>query len=327
VDLGSMVRQGDLIAQVEPRDYELRLQQAAAALAQARAYLGLPLDGDDDRIAPEDTSPVRQARAVLDEAAKNRDRVLNLSRQGISSPAERDTVEAAHTVALNRYEAAMDEARTRQAALAQRRAEHELAKKQLADTTVRAPFDGAIQERIARLGEYMATGSPVVRLVKMDPLRLRLELPERDAPLLRVGLRVRFTIEGGTNVHETRLIRLSPALDDQSLTLIAEADVPNGGALRPGSFARAHIITNEDDRGVAVPVEALVVFAGLEKVLVVREGRAAERPVTTGRRGGDWVEIVSGLDPGEAVVLTPGNMQTGQAVKVVGASSAPAQAQ
>ena len=152
VDLGSAVRQGDLIAQIEPRDYELRVQQAAAALSQARATLGLPLEGEDDRIAPEDTSPVRQAKAVLEEAVANRDRVLSLSQQGISSAAERDTVQAAYKVALNRYETALDDARTRQASLAQRRAELELARKQLADTAVRAPFDGVVQTRIANLG-------------------------------------------------------------------------------------------------------------------------------------------------------------------------------
>src|SRR5882672_2361506 len=80
VDLGSVVNAGDVIAQVEPRDYELRLQQAAAALAQARATVGLPLEGTDDRFDAEKTSAVKQARAVLEEAAKNLKRVADLSK-------------------------------------------------------------------------------------------------------------------------------------------------------------------------------------------------------------------------------------------------------
>mgnify|MGYP002412735250 CR=1 FL=1 len=94
VDIGSVVRSGDLLAQVEPRDYELRLQQAGAALAQARVALGLPLDGDDDEIALDEVSSVKQAKAVLDEASKNQDRVARLLKSGIASDAEFDAVEA-----------------------------------------------------------------------------------------------------------------------------------------------------------------------------------------------------------------------------------------
>lgn len=316
VDLGSEVKPGDLIAQVEPRDYELRVQQAEAALAQARAALGLPLEGTDDHIPPEKTSPVLQARAVLDEAAKNRERVLRLAEQGISSTAEQDTVEAAFKVARSRYESALDDARTRQAALAQRRAELELARKQLADTAVRAPFAGVVQERLANLGEFLPAGSPVVRLVQISPLRLRLEIPERKTADLTAGQTVRFTVEGSPEIHETQLARLSPALTDQSRVMVVEADVDNPGTFRVGAFVRAQIVVAKE-RGVAVPAEALVVFAGLEKVISVRDGRAQERLVTTGRRGPGWIEIVSGLDVGEAVVLDPGNLQTGQAVRVV----------
>jgi len=99
VDIGSVVRAGDVLAQIEPRDYELRLQQAGAALAQARVALGLPLDGDDDEIALDEVSSVKQAKAVLDEASKNQDRVARLLKSGIASDAEFDTVEATHTVA------------------------------------------------------------------------------------------------------------------------------------------------------------------------------------------------------------------------------------
>ncbi len=326
VDLGSVVKAGDLVAQVEPRDYELRAQQAEAALAQTRAALGLPLEGTDDQIPIEETSPVRQARAVLDEAAKNRERIQRLAQQGISSSSEQDTVEAAFKVAQSRYESALDDARTRQAALAQKRAELAIARQQLADTAVRAPFDGTIQARIANLGEYLPAGSPVVRLVETSPLRLRLEVPERQAVELRAGQTVRFTVEGGTNRYQAALSRLSPALTEQSRVLVAEADVPNDGSLRAGAFIRAEVIVDTTDHGIAVPSEAIVRFAGLEKVLLVRDGKAVEKLVTTGRRGAGWVEIVSGVTTGTPVVLDPGNLQTGQAVEVTEPQAAPATA-
>jgi len=321
VDLGSVVKQGDIIAQVEPRDYELRLQQSAAALAQARATVGLPLEGTDDRFDPEQSSAVKQARAVLDEAKQNRERVVSLSTQGIASKSELDTVESIYKVALNRYEAAMEDTRTRQAVLAQRRAEWELAKQQLADTSLRAPFDGAVQGRLANLGEFLAAGSPVVKLVKIDPLRLRLEVPERDAASVRLGQRVRLTAEGDTNVYLGSLNRVSPAIDDASRMLMVEADIRNDGSLRPGLFARAHIITHENDEGLSVPANSLITFAGLEKVVVIAGGKAEEKTVTTGRRGAGWVEIVDGLKAGEKVVVEPGNLRTGEAVTVTEAAA------
>ena len=316
VDLGSIVKKGDLIAQVEPRDYELRLQQSAAALSQARATVGLPLEGTDDRFDPEMISAVKEARAVYEEATANRDRVLNLSKQGVVSKSELDTVESAYKVALNRFEAARDDARTRQAILAQRRAECDLAKQQLTDSSMRAPFDGAVQARLANLGEFLSAGTPVVKLVKTDPLRLRLEVPERDAAAVRLGQRVRLTAEGHTNIYTGELTRVSPAIDEPSRMLLVEADVRNDGLLRPGLFSRAQIVTVSDDPGLALPLNALITFAGLEKVVTIQDGKALEKVVTTGRRGADWVEIVSGLKAGEKAVVDPGNLRTGQPVNI-----------
>ncbi len=315
VDIGSVLRQGELVAQIEPRDYDLGLQQAAAALAQSRAALGLPLEGDDDRIELERVTAVKQAKAVLEEAGKNRDRVQRLSVSGIASQSEVDTVESAHTVALARYEAAIEDGRGRMATVAQRRAELELARKRLADASVRAPFDGTVQARPASVGEYVAAGTPIVQLVKTDPLRLRLEVPERECILVRTGQVVLLLVEGDTNTYRGELARLSPALDDQTRMLRVEADVPREGSLRPGLFARARIIVTEREQALTVPLEALTTFAGLEKVVGVREGKAVEQVIATGRRGLDWVEVLSGLEAGEAVVLSPGSLRTGQRVR------------
>ncbi|MCX7825736.1 MAG: efflux RND transporter periplasmic adaptor subunit, partial [Verrucomicrobiae bacterium] len=316
VDLGSVVQQGDVIAQLEPRDYELRVQQAAAALAQARAALGLPIEGANDVVNIEECSSVREARAVLEEATHNRARIMALEKQRIASASDLDSAEATFKVASNRLTKALEEARSRQAALSQRRAELDLARQQLADATLRAPFAGAIETRHASVGEYITVGAPVVTLVRTDLLRLRLEVPERDAIGVRAGQTARFHIEGDTNVYSAALSRLSPSISEQSRMLIVEADVPGGGLVRPGAFVRADIVTNPRDQGVAVPPDALITFAGFEKVIAVGDGKAVEKNVTTGRRGADWVEIVSGVKPGDLVVLNPGNLRTGDPVTV-----------
>ena len=317
VDLGSPVRQGDLIVQLERTDYELRQKQAAAALAQARARVGLPLEGTDDNVELEQTSSAKQAKAVLDEATKNRERVLNLSKEGISSRSELDTVEAAYRVALNRYETAIEEGRTLLAVMAQRRIEYEIATQALRDTTMVAPFAGAIQDRAATVGEYVEAGAPIATLVKADPLRLRLEVPERQSIHVRTGQIVRVIVEGDTNFYSGRLQRISPALTEDNRMLVVEADVPNRGSLRPGLFVRADIVTTAQDPGLTVPSAALVMFAGIEKVFVVADGKVAERNVTSGRSGPDWVEIRNGIKPGDLVVLDPGNLRAGQPVKAV----------
>jgi RND family efflux transporter MFP subunit len=317
VDLGSVVRRGQVIARVEPQDYNLRVQQAEAALAQARARVGLSPDGRDDRVTPEQTGTVRQARAILDEARVSRDRAAKLVEQGIVARSEFDTVDANYKVAVSRYQDAIEEIRNRQAMVAQRRSELALAKQQLSDTAVYAPIDGVVQEKRASVGEYLAAGAPVVNIVKMDPLRLRAEVPERDATNVRSGQNVRVTVDGNANVYVGQITRLSPVIAQQTRMLVVEADVRNNGGLRPGAFARAEIVTDDAKMAVTVPTSALVTFAGIEKVIVVQNGKAVEKPVTTGRRNGEWTEIVAGVSVGDQVVVDPGNLQSGMVVEVV----------
>jgi RND family efflux transporter MFP subunit len=317
VDLGSVVSKGQVIAQVEPEEYKLRVQQSEASLAQARARLGLAPDGADDNVDPEKTATVRQARAVLDEARFARDRAAKLVEQGIIAKAEFDSATATFKVAEGRYQDAYEEIRNRQGILAQRRSEVAIARQQLKDTSVVAPLDGIVQEKRTSPGEYLAAGAALVNIVRMDPLRLRAEIPERESHTVKPGQSVRVTIDGDVNVYEGQIMRLSPVIAEQSRILVVEADVRNNGKLRPGSFAHAEIVTNDSKMAVTVPNNAIVTFAGIEKVLVVQNGKALEKPITTGRRSADFTEIVSGVNVGEKVIVDPGNLQTGQEVQVI----------
>ena len=317
VDLGSVVRRGQMIAQVETSDYQLRAQQAEAALAQARARVGLSPDGKDDAVNPEQTGTVRQARAVLDEAKVSRERAAKLVQQGIVARSEFDSVDATYKVALSRYQDAIEEIRNRQALVAQRRSELSLSRQQLADTAVYAPLDGIVQQKRASVGEYLAAGAPVVDIVRMNPLRLQAEVPERDAGTVRFGQSVRVTVAGDPAVYVGQIKRLSPVITAQNRMLMVEADVQNDGRLRPGSFAKAEIVTNDAKMALTVPNNSIVTFAGIEKVIVVQNGKALEKPVTTGKRNGDWTEIVAGVNVGDQVIVDPGNLQSGMAVEVI----------
>ena len=316
VDLGSVVRQGQIITQIDDQDYQLRLQQADAALAQARARVGLPPEGKDDRIDPEKTGTVRQAQALLDDAQVKFRRAEALVQRGVLAKAQLEGAEAEYKVALSRYQDAVEEIRNRQALVVQRRSELEIARQQLADSSIHAPFDGVVQEKRASIGEYLAAGAPIVNIVRMDPLRLRAEVPERESRNVHVGLAVRVTLEGDANVYTGKIARISPTITAQNRVLMVEAEVHNNGQLRPGSYARAEIVSADSSPALAVPTNAIVSFAGIDKVILVQDGKALEKPVTLGRRTADWAEIVSGLKIGDPVVVDPGNLQSGQPVVV-----------
>jgi RND family efflux transporter MFP subunit len=314
VDVGSVVKQGDLLAQIDRSDYELRAKQAEAALAQARARLGLPIEGDEEKVDLEKTGTVREAKALLVEATKNRKRVQELARDKISSQSELDTVEAAYTVATTRYQTALEDVRERLALVVQRRAELNLAQKQLADSSVYSPFDGIVQQRRASLGEFLQTGTPLLTVANVDPLRLRLEIPERESLLVRAGQPIHITVGESSKVYSAKIARVSPMLSQSNRMLIAEADVPAQPELRPGLFAQAKIVVDENDPALSVPESAISTFVGLEKVFVAQNGKAVEKSVSTGRRSGGAVEILSGIKAGDKVILNPAKIRSGQPI-------------
>jgi RND family efflux transporter MFP subunit len=316
VDLGSPVRRGQVIARISPTDFELRMRQAEAALQQARARLGLDPMGEGDSVDIERTAVVRQAKAALEEATRQRDRFATFVQRGISARADLESAESQLQIAEGRYQDALEEVRNRQAVLAQRRSELALVRQQLEDTTLRSPIDGVVRERLAFAGEFRAAGTPVVTVVRQHPLRLQLAVPERSASDLRVGQTVRVTVEGDEQPYEGRVARLSPAITEGNRTLAIEAEVPNpDGRLRPGMFARADIVTDETS-SIVVPQSALVVFAGVEKLLVVKDGTVREQRVRSGRRIGDGVEILEGVATGDLVITTPGGLADGMPVRV-----------
>jgi HlyD family secretion protein len=318
VDLGSRVKKGQTIARIDPSDYRLRVEQAHAALQQSRVRLGLTPSGNNDQVNIEQTATVRQAAAVLKEARLSHDRMLELWDRKLIARAELDTAVSQLAVAEGRYQDALEEVRNRQAVLVQRRSELEIARQQLADTAIVSPIDGAVSERQAAVGQYLPAGAPVVTLVRTHPLRLRLPVPEREAGLVRTGQIVHLSVEGDPDKYQGRVARLSPAIAESSRTLMIEAEVPNNqGVLRPGSFAKAEIVIESGQRVVTVPQDAIVTFAGIEKVLTVAKGTAVEKRVRTGRRIDDRVEIIEGIAAGDEVVVRPGNLVAGEPVQVV----------
>ncbi|MBI3464985.1 MAG: efflux RND transporter periplasmic adaptor subunit [Planctomycetes bacterium] len=303
VDLGAAVQEGQVLALLDSEDFDLRVQQAEGQLTQVRASLGLKPEDPDSKLDPLKSPPVMQEIALLEETRLSVERARQLSRQNVITVAELDTAEAAFHVAEARFAAALNGVQEKIALLAMRRAELAMARQLQADAVIVSPFAGVVQERHVAPGVYLNVGQPVMTLVRTDPLRFRVGVPEREAIRIRHEQTVQIVIEGEPKPYTARVSRISPALDMSSRSLVIEADLSNpDGHLRCGLFAEGEILVGQDERTLAVPARAITEFAGVEKVWVVEDGKAREQQVDTRRRTADWVEIVGGLAPGAQIV-------------------------
>lgn len=320
VDLGTRVQEGQVIAELEKEDYQLRLRQAEAAMEQTRARLGLgPKDGDE--VDPAKTAIVRQAAASLREASLMHANASELFKRGIVSNVDFQRAGVNLQAAEARHQGAVEEVLRTRAELLQRRQEIALAKQQLTDTVIRAPFRGAITQRLATMGEFLAMNAPVVVLVRWHPLRARLQVPERVAFKVRAGQRIDLMFEGQAASQPGRVVRLSPSIEAQNRSLVVEGEIPNeGGSLRAGAFIEATITVDPNARGIAVPLSAVISFAGVDRLFIVNNHALEDRLVKVGRRltNPDRLEILSGMKPGERYVVDPSDrFVTGQKVEVV----------
>jgi len=231
--------------------------------------------------APEAEARLRQAQAQLAETERNTTRQRTLVASGVNPPeALRD---------------AEDRLRFAQAAAAE-------AEAMLAYATVRAPFAGVMTEKHVLPGDLATPGLPLLVLESTQRLRAEGAVPEAAASL-RIGAPVAVVLAEGAEPISAVIEELSPAADAVSRSILLKAALPPGSA-RSGQFARLQVIVG-DAPALFVPVAAVTRFGQMERVFVVARDRAGLRLVKTGRTTGDRVEILSGLNPGEQVVLAP----------------------
>lgn len=311
VDVGDRVEQGAVLAALDDRDLQLELLRARAAVDAAQARLGVPAGADLERFDVEQTPAVREAKAVLTEAALNRDRIATIVEQDIQPGRELDVAEATRAVAESRLQRARDDVRTQIADAVLRRVELAQAEKRLADSRVRATWAGYVAARHVTAGQVVAAGAPVVTLLRTEPLRLQLRVPDRSAGEVAVGQQVLFTVDGpATTERQGRVVRLGPSIERGDRTQLVEAEVENGdGALVVGAFCRARIVTAEAVAVVVVPQKAVVSFAGVDRVFTVEpRSKTDATPVAKGRivelgsAVGDGFEVRRGIAAGERIV-------------------------
>lgn len=314
VDFGSYVSQGQIIATIDQRDAKLKVEQAEAALKQTMARLGMKEGAEFD---PHQNADAQVARAQLEWEKMNLARQTKLIENGDTARSVYDQALTQHNLAQARYQAALDSVNQQLAVVEQQKAALALARKAVTDTVVRSPISGAVKEKHASRGSYLPVNGRIATLVKINPLRLRADIPESSAAAARTGQTVNVTVEAFPNRTFTgRVVRIGPSLDEKTRALTVEAEVANSGnLLRPGMFAKSRLIISKDAPAIMVPQRAVVIVAGLSKVFVVENGRAVERIVKTGAMDGDLIEIAEGLRSGEIVATgSLEKLQTGAAV-------------
>ncbi len=301
---------GALLARISDTNYALQRDQRARALEESLARLGLsrlPTGAIDYEKLPS----VESARLEAENAAMrfDRGRQLHARTPPLMSDQEIADLKTAADVAVSKLATARLEVSAAAAAIFTRRSELEVAEEQVRKTIHRAPPVGGpwvVADRMVAVGDYVAPGKVLYRLLDLDPLKLRVRIPERRLEGVSPGLKVTVTVAGRANAVDGRVLRLRPSVDERTRTTEVEIEVPNPGFhLRPGGFALAEIEVGEDKDVPVVPTKSLVVFAGIHKVMIADRDLAGEKLVTVGRRRGDEVEITSGLAVGDWIIAEP----------------------
>lgn len=326
VDVGSFVHEGQVLAKLEDRDAQLRLeaalaseQQAEASLRQAESRIGLAQGGKfDANNVPE----VLSAKASYDSAVAqakmseaDAQRYENLIKTGDVSQSAFDKARTAADTAKEQansarqlYGAAVNSARQNfqgvinaQASLAGARAQTAIARKAVEDTIIKAPFAGYVTSRPAAVGQYVALTSKIATVVRITPLKLELQVQEANAPQLRLNAEVEASVPGypGRVFHGT-VTAINPAVDANSRTIAVQAKFPNQDlALKPGMFATARILLNGSTVGTFLPRAAVSTDTSTNssQVFFIRDGKARVAVVQLGAVDGDLIQILSGITP------------------------------
>jgi len=317
VDIGSYVKRGQMLVKLDDAELKLRVdqaiaqvEQAKAALRQAEEKIGLRPGQAFD---PNKVAEVAAARVTFELADKNLQRAEKLIESGDVSRSFYDEQRARRDQLKEQYEAALAQARQNYAGVAVARtnvsnaeAQLALARKSLSYSVIFSPIDGFVAERVADLGEYVSPQQKVATIVKTNPLRMRIDIPEQAIQEIQVGQSASITTSAWPDRQfNGRIARIAPSVSATSRTLTVEAEVENGsGALKPGQFATVRINQSRPAPVVFVPARAVVSEAGVSRVFVIKDGHAEQRVVQTGQTESDLIQVKSGVSNGEQVATS-----------------------
>ena len=332
VDVGDFVKQGQVIARLENRDSQLRVEQAQAAESQAEAgvrqaqsRIGL---GGAEQFNPNNVPEVLAAKSALDSAnaqaklaeadAKRFEALVNtgdVSRSAYEKiRTQADTAAAQASSVRQQYEATLNGARqnyqgvmTAQASLSGFKTQTAIALKAVEDTLIRAPFAGFISARAIAVGQYVALTSKIATVMRIQPIRLELQVQEGNAARIKAGNSVESSVPSYPDrVFKGTVTAVNPAVDPNSRSFTVVAEFPNSDtALKPGMFAKSRILLAGSTPGIFVLKTAVITDAttNSSQVFFVRDGKARVAVVQLGVAEGDQVQILTGIASDATIVL------------------------
>ena len=329
VEIGSAVKRGQMLVRRDDRELKLHVDQAAAqveqtkaAVRQAEEKIGLRPNQAFD---PNRVAEVAAAKVTLELAEKNLTRAEKLIESGDVSRSFYDDARARRDQLKEQYEVQLAQARQNFAAVqvartnvANSEAALALARKNLSYANIPSPIDGFVSDRPADLGEYVSPQAKVATVVRTNPLRIRIDIPEQAIREVQVGQSVSITTSAWSDRNFSgRIARIAPNVSATSRTLTVEAEIENGsGALKPGQFATVRILQPTSEPAVLVPARSVLTQAGVSRVFVIKDGHAQQRLVQTGQTEGDLIEVKNGVAADEQVATSNLEMLSdGMAVK------------
>ena len=292
---GSRVEKGALLATID--DTQIRAQLAAAGALVTEAEAGLM----------EVEGAIAQAEASKSLAEKTYDRFRILHEEKVVTTQEFDEVDVKRTVAVKDYERALDKRAQVVAKITQAKAQEDAARAMLSYTRVTAPFPGVVTGKKADVGSMAAPGVPILVLEDTRRYRIEASVPEAYLGVLKAGSRVQVVLgtPPGREIPGA-ISEVVPQVDPESRTFTAKVDLPGGGQrFRTGMFGRVLFPTGKENM-LVVPKKAITHVGGYDALFTVTSDNVARLVmVTTGRTFGDEVEILSGIDPGTHVAVSP----------------------
>jgi len=196
----------------------------------------------------------------------------------------------------------LDGARVRYESL---KATHDLLMAQIARTEIRAPFSGSAGLRQVSEESVVTPSTIITTLQQTNPIKVEFAVPEQFASELKPGVPITFTSESSAGEWSTTLYAVEPRIDPLTRTITGRARCANpGNSLVPGSFARVKLSLASGKTGIMIPARAIIPVLNGQQVYVIVGGKAEPRDVSLGRRSAEAVEVISGLQPGDSVVMS-----------------------
>ncbi|MBZ5557796.1 MAG: efflux RND transporter periplasmic adaptor subunit [Acidobacteriia bacterium] len=318
-DLGDRVKAGQALLELDNEKPQYTFDQQKAALESTLARYGAT---DTAHLPPIERTPdVVKAQAELVQAKQAYDRADELHKRQLVPKQTLDDADAMLRSKQASYDSSLQNAKNLRATIDASDAAMKLAARQLRDTAIRAPFDGIVQKRLVNLGEYVKVQTPVMAVVRVDPLKVTAEIPEKMAPWIQSGQPVELHVDAYPDRAFTgRVSRISPSVNTATRAFAFEALVPNAEAvLKPGTFARVRIVSSKVDQVLTVSYSALQYRYGVNRVFVLTGDHLSAKELRVGERLGDRIEIVSGVKAGDVVATNDvDRLNDGMKVKVGG---------